>query len=287
MKKPKHLKRKKHRKQKKRTEYPSDLSSNRWRKIRHLFPSRQKIGRPPKWSTKYILDAILYVLRTACPWRYLPKDFAPWETVYGYFRKWTKSGIIKKAHDILRNRVRKELGRNKSPSVGIIDSQSTKTTEQGGERGYDAGKKINGRKRHIVVDCLGFIMTVHIHPADVQDRDGAKPTLEKLKGLYPLLVLLLADGGYRGQLINWVEEELGLELKIVKRDDDAKGFEVIPWRWIVERTLAWISRNRRMSKDFERLPETTESWIYLSMLSLMSNRLEDINNNENHLENAF
>ena len=178
------------------------------------------------------------------------------------------------------------MGRSKSPSVAIIDSQSAKTCAQGGDRGYDAGKKVNGRKRHIIVDCLGMILAVHVHPASIQDRDGAKPTMEKLKGIYPLLSLILADGGYRGELVRWVEEELGIELEIVKRNDAGKGFEILPWRWIVERTLAWISRNRRMSKDFERLPATTESWVYLSMFWLMSERLEEMINANNKLEKA-
>lgn len=277
MKQPKCLKKKNSKKKNKIKSYPSDLSPNRWRKIRHLFSVFVR-GRPLKWGFKKILDGIFYVLKTGCPWRYLPSEFPPWQTVFRYFRKWTKSKFIQKIHDLLRDKLRKKLEKKESPRIGIIDSQSSKTTEQGGARGYDAGKKIKGRKRHIIVDCLGLILGVYIHPADIQDRDGAKDLLLKIQGLYPLLSVICADGGYAGKLIEWVEEKFGIKLEIIKRSDASKGFEILPWRWIVERTLAWISRNRRMSKDFERLPETTESWIYLAMISLMSRRFEKLEN---------
>jgi len=234
--------------------YPNDLSDVEWQRIEPYLPAPKSGGRPRVHSLREILNAIFYLVRSGCTWRMLPHDLPPWKTVYHYFRLWRQDGTWERLNSALRGEVRGAAGRQPEPSAGVLDRQSVKTTETPGVRGYDAGKKVNGRKRHLLVDTLGLVLMVIVHAANVQDRDGAKWLLEKVKGRFPRLRLIWADGGYAGQFVDWVKTVCQRVLEIVKRSDEVPGFQVLPHRWVVERTFGWLGRYRRLSKDYEGLP---------------------------------
>jgi putative transposase len=232
-------------------------------------------NRKRKHSLRDIFNAILYLLKTGCQWRMLPNCFPKWELVYYYFTKWKNTGVIKQIHELLRDKIRKKAGREISPSLALIDSLSVKTTRLGSEnRGVDGGKKINGRKRHIITDTMGLLLAVVVHAANVHDSKGATDVIAMLKGRFERLVKILADGGYRGELIEKTKTAFGWILEIVLRSDHSSQFVVIPKRWVMERTFAWFESYRRLSKDFEYLTDTSEAMIQFAMIKLMLNRIQ-------------
>lgn len=259
--------------------YPSDTTDAQWAVIDPLLPDPAwlagKGGRREVHCRRQIVDAIFYVADNGIKWRALPVDFPPWSTVYNYFTAWEAAGVTQDVLDGLRDRVRLREGQAAAPSAAVIDSASVRAAETVGaaSRGYDAGKKINGRKRHIAVDTLGLLLCVLVTAASVQDRDGARPLLERLTTSCRRIRLVWADGGYAGQLVAWAAQRLRLRLQIVKRSDDASGFVVLPRRWVVERTLAWIARHRRCVRDYERLPTHHEAMVRWSMIRITSQRL--------------
>jgi len=254
--------------------YASDMTDEEWALIERQLPPRRRLGRPRKVCLRSVVEAILFILSTGCQWRALPKEFPPYSTVQGYFYAWRDGGRWQKIVAALVRRARKKLGRKPGPTAAVIDSQSAATTQAGGPRGFDAGKRVYGRKRHIVTDTNGLLLAVHVHPANVQDCHGAVPLLKQLRRQFPKLRHVFADRIYRGnQLLDALSETGRWTIEIVERPPGVKGFQLLPQRWVVERTFAWCGRCRRLAKDFEGSAATEVAWLLVAHLRLLTRRL--------------
>lgn len=249
--------------------YASDMTDREWSFIAPLLPAASSRGRPRKHDPRVIVNGIFYLLQSGCQWDMLPRNFPPWQTVYRYFRGWQDDGTWSHIHDVLYCQTRDMEGHEESPSFAIIDSQSAKTGPDARDMvGFDAGKKVKGRKRHIIVDTLGLILKARVHGADIQDRDGLALACEGLIIRFPFIEKICADGGYQGPI---ARSNSPRPLEIIKRNQ--AGFQVLPKRWIVERTFAWLGINRRLAKDFERYAKTSLTFILTAMIKLMTRRL--------------
>jgi putative transposase len=254
--------------------YASDLTDREWQLVARLLPKPKRVGRPREVDLRLVLNAMLYILATGCQWRALPKDFPPFTTVQYYFYNWRDTQLWRRINRALVERARRAVGRRPSPSAGVIDSQTVKTTESGGPRGFDPAKRMKGRKRHLVTDTEGSLLVVQVHPADIQDNHGAVPLLKAARRAFARLRHIFADRVYRGpKLLNAISDVGRWTIEVVTRTQNVGSFKAEPRRWVIERTFAWFGRNRRLAKDFEKTIASAEAWIMMASVKLLSRRL--------------